>query len=163
MKKKMISTLINAWENRDKDLGLNNYDDVLTLASLIEKETSLSYEKSKIAQVFLNRLRLSMKLQSDPSVIYGIEKELGIEKKELKKKDLNHKSDFNTYLNRGLPKGPICNPGSESILAVTNSSKGDLLYFVSNGKGGHNFSSDYKTHLENVDKLKQINNQKYEN
>ena len=163
MKKKMISTLINAWENRDKDLGLNNYDDVLILASLIEKETSLSYEKSKIAQVFLNRLRLSMKLQSDPSVIYGIEKELGIEKKELKKKDLNHKSDFNTYLNRGLPKGPICNPGTESILAVTNPGKGDLLYFVSNGKGGHNFSSDYKTHLENVDKLKQINNQKYEN
>mgnify|MGYP003717167711 FL=1 len=84
-------------------------------------------------------------------------------KKELKKKDLKHKSDFNTYLNRGLPKGPICNPGTESILAVTNPSKGDLLYFVSNGKGGHNFSSDYKTHLENVDKLKKINNQKYEN
>ena len=83
--------------------------------------------------------------------------------KELKKKDLNHKSDFNTYLNRGLPKGPICNPGRESILAVTNPSKGDLLYFVSNGKGGHNFSSDYKTHLENIDKLKKINNQKYEN
>ena len=78
----MISTLINAWENRDKDLGLNNYEDVLTLASLIEKETSLSYEKSKIAQVFLNRLRLSMKLQSDPTVIYGIENELGIKKKE---------------------------------------------------------------------------------
>ena len=69
MKKKMTSTLINAWENRDKDLDLNNYDDVLILASLIEKETSLSYEKPNVAQVFLNRLRLSMKLQSDPSVI----------------------------------------------------------------------------------------------
>ena len=163
MKKRMESMLINAWENRDKDLVLNNYNDVLILASLIEKETSLSYEKSRIAQVFLNRLRLNMKLQSDPTVIYGIKKELGVEKKELKKKDLNHKSEFNTYLNHGLPKGPICNPGKDSIIAATNPGESDLLYFVASGEGGHNFSSDYKTHIENIEKLKKINNEKYEN
>ena len=139
MKKRMQSTLIEAWQTRDKDLDLNNYNDVLILASIIEKETSLNYEKSSVAQVFLNRLRLNMKLQSDPTVIYGIENELGIKKKELTKNDLNHKSSFNTYLIPGLPEGPICNPGKESIIAATNPSKGDLLYFVANGEGGHNF------------------------
>ena len=163
MKKRMNLSLINAWKNRDKDLDLNNYNDVLILASLVEKETSLSYEKPIVAQVFLNRLRINMKLQSDPTIIYGIEKELGEEKKELKKEDLKYKSDYNTYLNNGLPKGPICNPGTESIIAVTNPTKGNLLYFVANGEGGHNFSSNYKTHLKNIEKLKRINNEKYEN
>jgi len=163
MKKRMSLSLTNAWKNRDKDLDLNNYNDVLILASLVEKETSLSYEKPIIAQVFLNRLKLNMKLQSDPTVIYGIKKALGEEKKELKREDLNYKSDYNTYLNNGLPKGPICNPGEDSILAVTNPTKGDLLYFVANGEGGHNFSSNYKTHLENVEKLRKINNEKYKN
>ena len=163
MKKRMKSTLIEAWKNRDKDLDLNNYNDVLILASIIEKETSLNYEKSRIAQVFLNRLRLNMKLQADPTVIYGIENELGIKKKELTKNDLNHKSSFNTYLIHGLPKGPICNPGKESIIAVTNPSKGDLLYFVADGEGGHNFSSNYQKHIENVKKFKEFSMEKYEN
>ena len=163
MKKRMQSTLIEAWKNRDKDLNLNNYNDVLILASIIEKETSLNYEKSSVAQVFLNRLRLNMKLQSDPTVIYGIENELGIKKKELTKNDLGHKSSFNTYLIHGLPEGPICNPGKESIIAVTNPSKGDLLYFVADGEGGHNFSSNYQKHIENVKKYKEFIREKYEN
>ena len=163
MKKRMKSTLIEAWKNRDKDLDLNNYNDVLILASIIEKETSLNYEKSRIAQVFLNRLRLNMKLQADPTVIYGIENELGIKKKELTENDLSHKSSFNTYLIHGLPKGPICNPGKESIIAVTNPSKGDLLYFVADGEGGHNFSSNYQKHIENVKKFKEFSMEKYEN
>ena len=163
MKKRMKSTLIKAWQNKDKDLDLNNYNDVLILASIIEKETSLNYEKSRIAEVFLNRLRLNMKLQSDQTVIYGIENELGIKKKELTKNDLNHKSSFNTYSIPGLPEGPICNPGKESIIAVTNPSKGDLLYFVANGEGGHNFSSSYAEHIENVKKFKELGRQLYEN
>ncbi len=156
MKKRMQSTLIEAWQNRDKDLDLNNYNDVLILASIIEKETSLNHEKSRIAQVFLNRLRLKMKLQSDPTVIYGIENELGIKKKELTKNDLNHESNFNTYLIHGLPEGAICNPGKDSIIAVTNPSKGNLLYFVADGEGGHNFSSNYNQHIENVKKYKEF-------
>jgi len=163
MKKRMKSTLIEAWQTRDKDLDLNNYNDVLILASIIEKETSLNYEKPRIAQVFLNRLRINMKLQSDPTVIYGIENELGIKKKELTKNDLNHKSSFNTYSIPGLPEGPICNPGKESIIAVTNPSKGDLLYFVANGEGGHNFSSSYEEHIENVKKFRELGRQLYEN
>ena len=163
MKKRMKSTLIEAWQTRDKDLDLNNYNDVLILASIIEKETSLNYEKSSVAQVFLNRLRLNMKLQSDPTVIYGIENELGIKKKELTKNDLNHKSSFNTYLIPGLPEGPICNPGKESIIAATNPSKGDLLYFVANGEGGHNFSSSYEEHIENVKRFRELRRRLYEN
>ena len=81
----------------------------------------------------------------------------------MKKKDLNYKSEFNTYLNHGLPKGPICNPGKDSIIAATNPGESDLLYFVASGEGGHNFSSDYKTHIKNIEKLKKINNEKYEN
>ena len=163
MKKRMKSTLIEAWQGRDKDLDFNNYNDVLILASIIEKETSLHHEKSRIAQVFLNRLRINMKLQSDPTVIYGIENELGIKKKELTKNDLNHKSSFNTYLIPGLPEGPICNPGKESIIAATNPSKGDLLYFVANGEGGHNFSSSYEEHIENVKKFRELRRGLYEN
>ena len=162
MKKRMKSILIEAWQGRDKDLDLN-YNDVLILASIIEKETSLNYEKSKIAQVFLNRLRINMKLQSDPTVIYGIESELGIKKKELTRNDLQHKSSFNTYLIYGLPEGPICNPGKESIAAVTNPSKGDLLFFVADGEGGHNFSSSYEEHIENVKKFKELRKELYEN
>ena len=162
MKKRMKSTLIETWQGRDKDLDLN-YNDVLILASIIEKETSLNYEKSKIAQVFLNRLRINMKLQSDPTVIYGIESELGIKKKELTRNDLQHESSFNTYLIYGLPEGPICNPGKESITAVTNPSKGDLLFFVADGEGGHNFSSSYEEHIENVKKFKELRRELYEN
>ena len=163
MKKRMQSTLIEAWKNRDKDLDINNHKDVVILASIIEKETSLNSEKSKIAQVFLNRLRLNMKLQSDPTVIYGIERELGIKKKELTKNDLNHESSFNTYLVHGLPESPICNPGKESIIAATNPSKGDLLFFVANGEGGHNFSSSYDEHIENVKKFRELQGGVYEN
>ena len=162
MKKRMKSTLIETWQGRDKDLDLN-YNDVLILASIIEKETSLNSEKSKIAQVFLNRLRINMKLQSDPTLIYGIESELGIKKKELTRNDLQHKSSFNTYLIYGLPEGPICNPGKESITAVTNPSKGDLLFFVADGEGGHNFSSSYEEHIENVKKFKELRRELYEN
>jgi UPF0755 protein len=104
-----------------------------------------------------------MKLQSDPTVIYGIKNELGIKKKELTRNDLKHKSSFNTYLIYGLPEGPICNPGKESITAVTNSSKGDLLYFVADGEGGHNFSSNYQKHIENVKKFKEFSMEKYGN
>ena len=163
MKNRMKSTLIEAWQSRNKDLDLNNYNDVLILASIIEKETSLNYEKSTIAQVFLNRLRINMKLQSDPTVIYGIENELGIKKTRLTTNDLNYKSSFNTYLIYGLPEGPICNPGKESIIAATNPSKGDLLYFVADGEGGHNFSSNYQKHIENVKKFKEFSMEKYEN
>ena len=90
-------------------------------------------------------------------------KELLVLKKELTKNDLNHKSSFNTYLIHGLPKGPICNPGKESIIAVTNPSKGDLLYFVADGEGGHNFSSNYQKHIENVKKFKEFSMEKYGN
>tara|TARA_B100000427_G_scaffold145545_1_gene121061 strand:+ start:2832 stop:3791 length:960 start_codon:yes stop_codon:yes gene_type:complete len=151
MKKRMKLILEKAWKNRDENLNLNNYNEVLILASIIEKETSLNYEKPIIAQVFLKRLKLNMKLQSDPTVIYGMKKEIDNTMKEI---DLKHDSKFNTYLYYGLPIGPICNPGEDSIVAATKPNLGDFLYFVADGKGGHNFSNNFKEHLLNIDKLR---------
>ena len=151
MKKRMKLILEKAWKNRDENLNLNNYNEVLILASIIEKETSLNYEKPIIAQVFLKRLKLNMKLQSDPTVIYGMKKEIDNTMKEI---DLKHDSKFNTYLYYGLPIGPICNPGEDAIVAATKPNLGDFLYFVADGKGGHNFSNNFKEHLLNIDKLR---------
>ncbi len=151
MKKRMKLILESAWKNRDENLNLNNYNEVLILASIIEKETSLNYEKPIIAQVFLKRLKLNMKLQSDPTVIYGMKKEIDNTMKEI---NLKHDSKFNTYLYYGLPIGPICNPGEDSIVAATKPNLGDFLYFVADGKGGHNFSNNFKEHLLNIDKLR---------
>ena len=154
----MLSVLENAWINRDKNLFLKDINEVLILASLIEKETSLNAEKPIIARVFLNRLKLNMKLQSDPTVIYAIENDADIKIDKLRKKDLNYDSNFNTYVYKGLPKGPICNPGKEAILAVTKPDDNDYLYFVANGLGGHNFSNNLKKHNENVKIYKNLKN-----
>ncbi len=158
MRKEMLSVLENAWINRDKNLFLKDINEVLILASLIEKETSLNAEKPIIARVFLNRLKLNMKLQSDPTVIYAIENDADIKIDKLRKKDLNYDSNFNTYVYKGLPKGPICNPGKEAILAVTKPDDNDYLYFVANGLGGHNFSNNLKKHNENVKIYKNLKN-----
>ena len=154
MQNSMKKILQSSWENRNKKINLKNTNEVLILASIIEKETSLKEEKSDVAQVFLNRLNLKMKLQSDPTVIYGIKKQIGEFNRELNREDLNFKSNYNTYLNFGLPKGPISNPGKDSILAATNPSNGNLLYFVIDGFGGHVFSSNYDEHLKNIKKIK---------
>lgn len=150
----MNKILKSSWENRNKKINLKNHKEVLILASIVEKETSMKEEKAIVAQVFLNRLDLKMKLQSDPTVIYGITKQKGEFNRELTKKDLNFDSEYNTYLNYGLPKNPISNPGKDSIIAVTNPAFGNLLYFVADGTGGHVFSTSYKEHLNNIKKIK---------
>jgi len=160
MRKEMILVLEDAWVNRDKNLFLKNINEALILASLIEKETSLNAEKTTIAGVFLNRLKLNMKLQSDPTVIYGIENDLNIKKIKLSKKDLDYDSNFNTYVYKGLPEGPICNPGKEAILAATKPDNNNYLYFVANGQGGHNFSDNLEKHIENVKKYRNLENNK---
>jgi UPF0755 protein len=116
--------------------------DIVTLASIVEKETGLAEERPIIASVFLNRLKKRMRLESDPTVIYGLEDFSG----DLKRKDLRAPSPYNTYVHRGLPPGPIANPGRDALKAVINPVETDYLYFVSKNDGSHHFSSTLKEH-----------------
>lgn len=124
--------------------GLNFYK-ILILASLIEKETGIPSERFLVSSVFHNRLKKGMLLQCDPTVIYALKRE-GIFQYPLKKEFLSFPSPYNTYLHKGLPPGPICNPGLASIESAINPAKTDFLYFVSNADGTHTFSSDLPSH-----------------
>ena len=128
---------------------LKSKKEVLVLASIVEAEAKLKSEKKKIAAVFLNRLKIGMKLQSDPTVIYGIYKQVH-KKNILSKNDLLTNHEWNTYKIYGLPPTPICNVGIDAFYAVLNPEKNDYMYFVSDGKGGHIFSKTYKEHRENI-------------
>ena len=149
-KEAMNKALESAWNNRSNNLPIKSIDDLLTLASIIEKETAVSEERGLVASVFVNRLKKGMRLQTDPTVIYALtlgKNELG---RSLKKKDLQVDSPYNTYKYYGLPPSPICNPGRLSLEAAANPEKSSYLYFVANGKGGHNFSKSLKEHNDNV-------------
>ncbi|GAB5046849.1 endolytic transglycosylase MltG [Thermodesulfovibrio sp. TK110] len=125
-------------------------NEVITLASIIEKEAKVDEEKPLISAVYHNRLKLGMPLQADPTAIYGIKRY----KDGVTKKDLKNRSPYNTYLIKGLPPGPIASPGLKSILAALNPAKASYLYFVSRGDGTHEFSSDYKTHISAINQIR---------
>lgn len=138
------------WAERDANLPLKNIDEMVTLASIIEKETSRPSERRLVSSVFVNRLRKGMKLQTDPTVIYALtegESEFG---RTLKKKDLSVDSPYNTYKYYGLPPTPICNPGLEALYAAAHPEKSSYLYFVADGTGGHNFATNLNDHNVNV-------------
>jgi len=124
---------------------------VVTIASLVEKETSLRSERPHVAAVYLNRLKIGMRLQCDPTVIYALEK-AGRWTGRLRRSDLEFESPYNTYLNSGLPPGPICNPGAASLRAAVEPMASDDLYFVARGDGGHYFSKSYADHLQMIEK-----------
>lgn len=126
---------------RDNSLGLSPHQ-VLTLASIVEKETAVPEERPLIARVFMNRLRLNMRLQTDPTVIYGLTNFNG----NITRKDLEKPTPYNTYLINGLPPGPIANPGRASIAAVLHPASASYLYFVSKNDGTHHFSHDLVEH-----------------
>jgi UPF0755 protein len=141
-------------------LGLT-LDDVVTLASIIEREAVVPEERPIIAQVFLSRLRQRMSLDADPTVQYAIAKDpdsvrrYGYWKQELTRADLEYDSPYNTYANRGLPPGPICSPRLESLEAVVHPATTNYLYFVAKGDGSHAFAATLDEHLENVEKYRQ--------
>ena len=137
----------NDWIRRASQLGMS-LREVVTLASIIEKEASLPEEKPFISAVFHNRLRKKIPLQSDPTVIYGIKNFNG----NLTRADLQRPSPYNTYLNNGLPPTPICNPGKDSLLAALHPSPVSYLYFVSKNDGSHYFSSTMEEHNQAVSK-----------
>ena len=134
------------WRNRKKNKFIKSKFDVLILASIIEKEGKKSEELKNISSVFLNRLEKNMKLQSDVTVAYALNKKGN----RLNKLDLKSKNYFNTYRYRGLPPTPISYPGEKAILAVLYPNETDYLYFVSDGKGGHRFSKNFMEHKNNI-------------
>ncbi|MFL2559935.1 MAG: endolytic transglycosylase MltG [Gammaproteobacteria bacterium] len=145
---KMITILKKYWKAREYSLPYKSPYEMLIMASIIEKETALNIEKPIISSVFVNRLNLNMRLQADPTVIYGIKDYRG----NITKKDLQANNDYNTYKIYGLPKTPICSPGEESIKAASRPVKSKFLYFVANKKGKHIFSEDYNNHVKAVNK-----------
>ncbi len=137
------------WNNKPINYPLQTKEEVLILASIIEKESSLDDEKPMIASVYLNRLKIGMPLQADPTIIFGIKKGKTFNMK-LTYQDLRFESPYNTYLNKGLPPTPICNPGKMSIHAALNPVISDNLYFVADARGGHIFSTTFNNHLQNI-------------
>jgi UPF0755 protein len=139
------------WANRDKDLPIKSQQELVTLASIVEKETGIADERSRVAAVFINRLKHNMRLQSDPTVIYGIYGGSGLPPgTPIKRSDLEAENDYNTYKIAGLPKAPIANPGRASLSAAANPSRTKDLYFVADGSGGHAFAESYSDHKKNV-------------
>lgn len=156
MQDAMRRTLARVWSARDPSLPLAGPAQLLTLASIVERETALPAERPLVAEVFLNRLRQGMKLQSDPTVSYGAGGGLGSLPRPLTRSDLLQPGPYNTYVIPGLPPGPIAAPGIAALQAVARPASGNLLYFVANGSGGHAFSATLPEHLRNVAALRAI-------
>lgn len=148
MQARMQQELADAWAARAEGLPLRTMQEALTLASIVEEETSIPDERGQVAGVYLNRLRLPMRLQSDPTVAYGIAP--GGMGRMLTRADLARDTPYNTYTRDGLPPGPICNPGRASLLAAVQPAVTDALYFVATGDGGHRFAATHREHTTNV-------------
>lgn len=150
MQAAMQNTLNQLWDMRRRGLPFKSKEEALILASIVEKETGMDGERKKVAGVFINRMEVGMPLQSDPTVIYALT--LGKEPlgRPLYRSDWKFESPYNTYINPGLPPGPITNPGREAIEAVLNPEEHDYYYFVADGTGGHAFARSLEEHNRNV-------------
>lgn len=152
MQKAHDALLAELWQARAPTVPLTSPEQAVILASIVEKETGVTDERAKVAGVFYNRLRIGMKLQSDPTVVYGIEIAQGGAPmgRLLSRADLQTDTPHNTYTREGLPPTPICHPGRAAIAAVLNPEATDALYFVADGKGGHRFAASLREHDQNV-------------
>ncbi len=150
--------LSDAWAGHDPTLPVNTIEELLVLASIVEKETGVDGERPQVASVFINRLRQGMRLQTDPTVAYGIT--LGREKlgHGLHESELAADTPYNTYLHAGLPPTPIANPGRAAIEAAANPDETPYLYFVADGSGGHAFATNLADHQANVARWRAIEN-----
>ena len=142
------------WQRRLPDLPITTPEQLVTLASIIEKETARPEERTRVAAVFVNRLRRKMKLQSDPTIIYGLVGGKGSLGHPITKAERDQPTAYNTYTIDGLPPGPIANPGRASLEAAANPARTRELYFVADGTGGHTFSDSYEQHLKGVARLR---------
>src|ERR1700732_3961034 len=151
--------LTEIWERRSPDLPIKTPEQLVTLASIVEKETGKADERSRVAAVFVNRLRQKIKLQSDPTIIYGLVGGKGTLGRPIKRSEIQQPSPYNTYVVDGLPPGPIANPGRASLEAAANPARTRDLFFVADGTGGHAFSDTYDQHQKNVAKLRAMEKQ----
>ena len=142
-------TIDRLWEERAEDLPIKSKEEAIILASIVEKETGLAGERARVASVFINRLKRGMRMESDPTIIYGLTQgePLG---RGLRKSELERETPYNTYIIARLPPTPIANPGRASIAAVLNPAETKDLYFVADGTGGHAFAQTYSQHRRNV-------------
>ena len=160
MQERQQEILAKAWVGRATDLPLATPEELLTLASIVEKETGVAEERAQVASVFENRLRQGMRLQTDPSVIYGITKGEGTLGRGLKASELAAPTPYNTYVQAGLPPTPIANPGEAAIEAAANPATTKYIYFVADGTGGHAFAETLSEHNRNVAAWRRIEAQR---
>ena len=151
--------LAEVWERRNVDIPLKSPEQLVTLASIVEKETGRPDERSRVAAVFINRLQKKMKLQSDPTIIYGLVGGKGTLGRPIKRSEIQQPSPYNTYVVDGLPPGPIANPGRASLEATANPARTRDLFFVADGTGGHTFTETYDQHQKNVVRLRMLEKQ----
>ena len=152
-----------AWAARDESVPLNSPEELITLASIIEKETAVAEERRQVSSVFVNRLNRGMRLQTDPTVIYGITKGEGILGRGLRQSELRRATPWNTYVIEGLPPTPIANPGMASLLAAGQPDSTPFLFFVADGTGGHAFAETLDQHNANVARWRQIEAERSDN
>jgi UPF0755 protein len=159
MQREQKRVVAEIWERRSPDVPVKTPDQLVTLASIVEKETGKPDERSRVAAVFVNRLKQKIKLQSDPTIIYGLVGGKGTLGRPIKRSEITQPSPYNTYVIDGLPPGPISNPGRASLEAAANPARTRDLYFVADGTGGHAFTETYDQHQKNVAKLRAMEKQ----
>jgi UPF0755 protein len=149
------------WDHRAPDLPLRSPDQLVTLASIVEKETGRADERTRVAAVFVNRLKQRMRLQSDPTIIYGLVGGKGTLGRPIMRSEIEQPTPYNTYVIEGLPPGPIANPGRAALEAVANPARTKELYFVADGTGGHAFSETLDQHQKGVARLRAMEQQQH--
>lgn len=147
----LTEELARLWADRSDDIAVSTPEEALTLASIVEKETADPSERPIIAGVYSNRLRIGMRLQADPTIIYPITQGRALGRR-IRRSEIDDRNEYNTYAMAGLPRGPIANVGREAIAAVLNPEETDALYFVADGSGGHVFAETYADHQRNVER-----------
>ena len=160
MQLSQAAVLKSAWDARADNLPYDTPEEALIMASIVEKETGVASERRQVASVFVNRLNKSMRLQTDPTVIYGITKGQGALGRGLRQSELRRETPFNTYVIDGLPPSPIANPGRQAIEAALNPDQTEFLFFVADGTGGHAFAKTLQEHNANVAKWREIEAQR---
>lgn len=159
MEKDHAAVLDELWQKRAPNLPIATKEEAVVLASIVEKETGIASERPRVASVFVNRLRKGMRLQSDPTIIYGLTKGVPLGR-GIRQSELDKATPYNTYAIDGLPPTPIANPGREAIAAVLNPAQTDDLFFVADGTGGHVFASTLAEHEKNVQNWRQVEKQR---
>ena len=156
MRAKQREVLAQIWQRRSPDVPVKTPAEMVTLASIVEKETGRADERPRVAGVFVNRLQKRMKLQSDPTIVYGLVGGRGTLGRGILRSEIDRPTPYNTYVIEGLPPGPIANPGRAALEAVANPSRTKDLYFVADGTGGHAFADSLEGHQRNVTRWRQV-------